>query len=288
MGTTFEQACYDYLMKYSDDGTLQSGIENLVKDTGRDDYEEHVGYIVTGRLSYSGKYNGKDYDLWDEEAEEAECRRNKNLRYYMDETSAPYPEGGNPFGTTEEDREFERKLVAKYNLVLKEESGQGDAHMFEIRKIKSDYSDYENETDVPTDVVTALANAFMRHVYCDGILIGRGDINTIAEYPTYMGTTFEQACYDYLMKYSDDGTLQSGIDNLVNDTGYKHYENHVGYIVSGRMLYSGKYNDKDYDLWDEEEEEAEFRKKNNGGVSNGNGNNDAGGFIAGIDGRRNS
>jgi hypothetical protein len=27
------------------------------------------------------------------------------------------------------------------------------------------------------------------------------------------------------------------------------------------MLYSGKYNDKDYDLWNEEEEEAECRKK---------------------------
>jgi hypothetical protein len=133
--------------------------------------------------------------------------------------------------------------------------------MFEIRKIKSDFSDYENETDVPMDIVTAMINAFMRHVYCDGILIGRGDINTIANYPEYMGTTFAQACYDYLMKYSDDGTLQSGIDNLIKDTGMEDYEKHVGYIVSGRMLYSGKYNDKDYDLWNEEEEEAECRKK---------------------------
>jgi hypothetical protein len=89
------------------------------------------------------------------------------------------------------------------------------------------------------------------------------DISTIEDYPEYMGTTFAQACYDYLMKYSDDGTLQTGIDNLVKDTGYKHYENHVGYIVGGRMIYSGKYNGKDYDLWNEEEEEVECRRNKN-------------------------
>jgi hypothetical protein len=44
----------------------------------------------------------------------------------MDETSAPYPEGENPFEETEEDKEFERRLIAKYNLVMKEESGQDD------------------------------------------------------------------------------------------------------------------------------------------------------------------
>jgi hypothetical protein len=133
--------------------------------------------------------------------------------------------------------------------------------MFEIRKMENDFSEYKNETDVPMDIITSMANALMRYIYCDNILIGRGDINTIEEYPKYMGITFEQACYDYLMKYSDDGTLQSGIDNLVAETGKEHYERHVGYIVSGRMLYSGKYNDKDYDLWDEEEEEAEYRRR---------------------------
>jgi hypothetical protein len=45
-----------------------------------------------------------------------------NLRYYMDETSAPYPEGENPFETTEEDMEFERRLIEKYHLVTKEKS----------------------------------------------------------------------------------------------------------------------------------------------------------------------
>jgi hypothetical protein len=43
----------------------------------------------------------------------------ENLRYYMDETSAPYAEGENPFETTEEDKEFEEKLIAKYHLVKK-------------------------------------------------------------------------------------------------------------------------------------------------------------------------
>jgi hypothetical protein len=135
--------------------------------------------------------------------------------------------------------------------------------MFEIRKIKSDFSDYKNATDVPVCVIEALENALTRNVYCDGVLMAETDINTIEDYPEYMGTTFAQACYDYLMKYSDDGTLQAGIDNLVKDTGYKHYENHVGYIVGGRMIYSGKYNGKDYDLWNEEEEEVECRRNKN-------------------------
>jgi hypothetical protein len=135
--------------------------------------------------------------------------------------------------------------------------------MFEIRKIKSDFSDYKNATDVPVCVIEALENALTRNVYCDGVLMAETDINTIEDYPEYMGTTFAQACYDYLMKYSDDGTLQTGIDNLVKDTGYKHYENHVGYIVGGRMIYSGKYNGKDYDLWNEEEEEVECRRNKN-------------------------
>jgi hypothetical protein len=135
--------------------------------------------------------------------------------------------------------------------------------MFEIRKIKSDFSDYKNETDVPVCVIEALENALTRNVYCDGVLMAETDINTIEDYPEYMGTTFAQACYDYLMKYSDDGTLQTGIDNLVKDTGYKRYENHVGYIVGGRMIYSGKYNGKDYDLWNEEEEEVECRRNKN-------------------------
>jgi hypothetical protein len=134
--------------------------------------------------------------------------------------------------------------------------------MFEIRKIKSDLSGYKNETDVPMDVIEALENALTRNVYCDGVLMATTDINTIEDYPEYMGTTFAQACYDYLMKYSDDGTLQSGIDNLVKDTGSDDYEYHVGYIVGGRMIYSGKCSGRDYDLWDEEEEEAECRRKN--------------------------
>jgi hypothetical protein len=136
-----------------------------------------------------------------------------------------------------------------------------DSHRFEIRKIKNDFSNCKNETDVPIDVATALANALMRNVYCDGVLMATADINTIEDYPEYMGTTFAQACYDYLMKYSDDGTLQSGIDNLIKDTGSDDYEYHVGYIVGGRLICSGKCSGRDYDLWNEEAEEAECRRR---------------------------
>jgi hypothetical protein len=132
--------------------------------------------------------------------------------------------------------------------------------MFEVRRLKADFSGTGNETDVPTGVAEALFNALMREVYCDGILMALADINTIEEYPEYMGTTFAQACYDYLMKYSDDGTLQSGIDGLIADTGDEHYEYHVGYIVGGRMNLSGKHASRDYDLWNEEEEEAACRR----------------------------
>ncbi len=40
----------------------------------------------------------------------------KGLRFYMDETSAPYEEGQNPFEWTEEDEEFEKRMVEKYHL----------------------------------------------------------------------------------------------------------------------------------------------------------------------------
>lgn len=132
--------------------------------------------------------------------------------------------------------------------------------MFEVRRVKADFSGCRNETDVSAGSAEALFNALMREVYCDGTLMAQADINTIEDYPEYMGTTFGQACYDYLMKYSKDGTLQSGIDGLIADTGDEHYEVHVGYIVGGRMLFGGELNDKDYDLWNEEEEEAACRR----------------------------
>lgn len=43
-----------------------------------------------------------------------------NLRYFMDETSAPYEDGENPFPRTKEDDEFDEMMIAKHHLVTKE------------------------------------------------------------------------------------------------------------------------------------------------------------------------
>lgn len=42
-----------------------------------------------------------------------------NLRYYMDETSAPYEDGECPFVRTENDDQFDAYLIKKYGLILK-------------------------------------------------------------------------------------------------------------------------------------------------------------------------
>ena len=44
----------------------------------------------------------------------------EKLRYVMDETSAPYEDGENPFVRTKEDDEFVEKIIAKYHLITKE------------------------------------------------------------------------------------------------------------------------------------------------------------------------
>ena len=43
-----------------------------------------------------------------------------DLRFFMDETSAPYEEKDNRFFRTKEDDEFDEMIIAKYNLVTKE------------------------------------------------------------------------------------------------------------------------------------------------------------------------
>ncbi len=43
-----------------------------------------------------------------------------SLRFVMDETSAPYEEGENPYIQTELDNEFEQMIINKYNLTTKE------------------------------------------------------------------------------------------------------------------------------------------------------------------------
>ena len=40
----------------------------------------------------------------------------ENLRYYMDETSAPYPENECPYPRTEEDDAFDEMIIEKYHL----------------------------------------------------------------------------------------------------------------------------------------------------------------------------
>ena len=42
------------------------------------------------------------------------------LRFYMDETSAPYSDKDNPFKRTKEDDEFDKMIIEKYKLITKE------------------------------------------------------------------------------------------------------------------------------------------------------------------------
>lgn len=44
-----------------------------------------------------------------------------NLRFVMDETSAPHEQNENPFSRTNADIEFEKMMIDKYHLVTKEE-----------------------------------------------------------------------------------------------------------------------------------------------------------------------
>ena len=43
-----------------------------------------------------------------------------NLRFVMDETSAPYEQKENPFPQTDSDNEFEDMIIKKYNLATGE------------------------------------------------------------------------------------------------------------------------------------------------------------------------
>ena len=47
-----------------------------------------------------------------------------NLRFVMDETSAPYEENETPFVQTELDNEFEQMIINKYHLTTKEMESQ--------------------------------------------------------------------------------------------------------------------------------------------------------------------
>lgn len=44
----------------------------------------------------------------------------ENLRFVMDETSAPYEQNENPFTQTDSDNEFEEMIISKYHLTTKE------------------------------------------------------------------------------------------------------------------------------------------------------------------------
>ncbi|MCR5094276.1 MAG: hypothetical protein K6B72_09910 [Lachnospiraceae bacterium] len=43
-------------------------------------------------------------------------KSNEKLRFYMDETSAPYKEYENPFVRTENDDAFDKMLIRKFHL----------------------------------------------------------------------------------------------------------------------------------------------------------------------------
>ena len=42
------------------------------------------------------------------------------LRFYTDETSAPYSDKDNPFSRTKNDDEFDKMIIEKYKLTTKE------------------------------------------------------------------------------------------------------------------------------------------------------------------------
>lgn len=42
------------------------------------------------------------------------------LRFYMDETSAPYSDAENPFVRTKEDDDFDKAIIEKYHLETKD------------------------------------------------------------------------------------------------------------------------------------------------------------------------
>lgn len=44
----------------------------------------------------------------------------ENLRFVMDETSAPYEQNENPFSQTDADAKFEKMIINKYHLVTEE------------------------------------------------------------------------------------------------------------------------------------------------------------------------
>ncbi len=44
----------------------------------------------------------------------------ENLRFFMDETSAPYEQNENPFPRTDSDDEFDKMIIDKYHLITKE------------------------------------------------------------------------------------------------------------------------------------------------------------------------
>ncbi|MBR1741486.1 MAG: hypothetical protein IJ733_06370 [Lachnospiraceae bacterium] len=44
----------------------------------------------------------------------------ESLRFYMDESSAPYSDNDNPFIRTKDDDDFDKMIMTKYHLITKE------------------------------------------------------------------------------------------------------------------------------------------------------------------------
>ena len=51
----------------------------------------------------------------------------EGLRFYMDESSAPYSDNDNPFVRTKNDDKFDEMIIKKYHLITKEMEKSGHA-----------------------------------------------------------------------------------------------------------------------------------------------------------------
>lgn len=82
-----------------------------------------------------------------------------NLRFVMDETSAPYEENENPFVQTELDNEFEQMIINKYHLTTKEMEDHKSKEMlqqitnklgFDIREYNTnDFGEAHERDNIP-------------------------------------------------------------------------------------------------------------------------------------------
>lgn len=81
-----------------------------------------------------------------------------------------------------------------------------------------------------------IAKMLTRDVYHDGFLLAHATTTMIRNYPPIMGKTYEEAAVEYILEYSKDGTLFSGIENLINEMNDPDYTAYVSFELSTRLV----------------------------------------------------